>query len=333
MRKPPRRQAAGSPTIYGPSPASGPPGATVLIFGANFANVTSVTFNGTKASYTWADGNRVYATVPAGATTGPISVTMPSGTATSAASFTVTPAPPTISAFTPTSGSVGTNVDIQGANLTGATDVTFNGTQANYNVDSDSHLHATVPAGAATGPISVTTAGGTATSSASLTVTTQVAATISAFTPTSGSAGTTVQIQGAGFTGATVVTFNGAKASSSMDSDSHLRATVPACAATGPISVTTLGGTAINSSRFTVPPPTISGLSSTYGRGGQQLTITGSNFACVTTVKLGTTSAKVTVNSSTRITAVVPPIAAGYYRWSVRTSSGTATNTSRFRVR
>jgi hypothetical protein len=243
--------AAVPPTIYGPIPASGPPGTTVLIFGANYANVTSVTFNGTNASYTWADGNRIYAAVPAGATTGPISVTMSSGTATSAASFTVTPVPPTMTAFTPASGPAGSTVDIQGAGFTGATIVTLNGTKALYTVDSDSHLHATVPACAATGPISVTAAGGTTTSSAS----------------------------------------------------------------------------------FTVPPPTISGFSPTSGKAGQQVTIAGSNFSCVTAVKLGATSARITSTSPTRITAVVPNISRSNYKWSVTTSSASATTTASFQIR
>jgi hypothetical protein len=57
------------------------------------------------------------------------------------------------------------------------------------------------------------------------------------------------------------------------------------------------------------------------------------NFTGVTAVKLGTTSAKFILNSSTKITAVVPTIAHGYYRWSVTTASGTATTTGSFHVR
>jgi uncharacterized repeat protein (TIGR03803 family) len=71
------------------SPASGPAGTSVLITGSNLLGATSVTFNGTAASYTVESDNYISATVPAGATTGPIKVVTPNGSATSTSSFTV----------------------------------------------------------------------------------------------------------------------------------------------------------------------------------------------------------------------------------------------------
>jgi RHS repeat-associated protein len=82
---------------------------------------------------------------------------------------TLTP-PPTLTSFTPTSGQVGTSVTLTGTNLNGATGVTFNGTPAAFTVVSSTQVGTTVPAGAATGPIAVTTPGGTATSAGSFTV-------------------------------------------------------------------------------------------------------------------------------------------------------------------
>ncbi len=78
---------------------------------------------------------------------------------------------PSISSFAPPSGSVGTVVVIAGANLTGATAVRFNGVSApGYTVNSALQITASVPAGATTGPISVTTPGGTATSAGNFSV-------------------------------------------------------------------------------------------------------------------------------------------------------------------
>jgi hypothetical protein len=70
----------------------------------------------------------------------------------------------TISSFSPSGGPVGTLVTISGARFTGATAVAFNGVSASFTVVSDSQIRATVPAGAVSGPITVTTPAGSATS-------------------------------------------------------------------------------------------------------------------------------------------------------------------------
>ena len=83
------------------------------------------------------------------------------------------PPAPSIASFTPASGPVGTEVTITGSNFIGASAVRFNGTTApGFTVLSATQIRSTVPAGASTGRISVSTAGGTATSSGDFTVTT-----------------------------------------------------------------------------------------------------------------------------------------------------------------
>src|SRR5207245_1991737 len=61
----------------------------------------------------------------------------------------------------PASGKVGAKVIILGTNLTGTTDVSFNGTPATFNVVSGSEIKTAVPTGATTGKITVITPGGT----------------------------------------------------------------------------------------------------------------------------------------------------------------------------
>jgi uncharacterized repeat protein (TIGR03803 family) len=61
----------------------------------------------------------------------------------------------------PTAGRVGQVVKILGSNLTGATSVTFNGTAAAFTVVSHSYIKTTVPTGATTGTVQVTTPSGT----------------------------------------------------------------------------------------------------------------------------------------------------------------------------
>jgi hypothetical protein len=70
-------------------PASGAVGQKVLIWGGNLLSA-SVQFNGLPANDVFSSGpNYVWATVPGGATTGPITVTTPGGTVTTIGNFTV----------------------------------------------------------------------------------------------------------------------------------------------------------------------------------------------------------------------------------------------------
>ena len=88
---------------------------------------------------------------------------------------TPTPTPivlaPKIKTISPTSGKPGVNVTITGANLARATSVKFNGTTAHIVSDGGKKIVVTVPVGATTGKISVTTAGGTVMSTMTFTVT------------------------------------------------------------------------------------------------------------------------------------------------------------------
>ena len=77
--------------------------------------------------------------------------------------------------------------------------------------------------------------------------------TITSFTPTSGATGSSVTITGTNLTGTTAVTFGGIGGGTfTVDSPTQITATVPTLALTGPISVTTPGGTATSSTSFTV---------------------------------------------------------------------------------
>jgi hypothetical protein len=67
----------------------------------------------------------------------------------------------TISSVSPSTGGPGMNVVISGSGFTGATSVKFNGVSASFTVDNAGQITATVPVGASTGLISVTSACGT----------------------------------------------------------------------------------------------------------------------------------------------------------------------------
>jgi len=244
--------------------------------------------------------------------------------------------PPTVTSFSPTSGTVGTTVDVQGTNFTGATGVKFNGTaDTSFVVNSATDITAHVPSGATTGPIAVTTPNGTGASSSSFTVTTSGnPPTVTSFSPTSGPVGTSVVINGTNFTGVTAVKFNGTSATSyTVNSSVKITATVPTGATTGKISVTNGSGTGTSAGTFTVTgasPPRITSFYPNYGATGAKIVISGTGFTGATSVKLASTSASFVVNSPTRITATVPSLAHGNYKWSVTTPSGTGTSTASF---
>jgi uncharacterized repeat protein (TIGR03803 family) len=78
-----------APAVVSVRPDSGAAGMQVLLWGSNLLSA-SVQFNGAAATEVTNSGsNYVSATVPAGATTGPITITTPGGTVTTTHSFTV----------------------------------------------------------------------------------------------------------------------------------------------------------------------------------------------------------------------------------------------------
>jgi uncharacterized repeat protein (TIGR03803 family) len=159
-------------TGFGPfvatAPTFGKEEAKIGILGQGFSSSSVVKFGGTKATTIVLSGTTfITATVPAGAMTGAVTVTTGSTTLTSPQTFKVTP---TITAFAPPSGPVGTSVTITGTGLKQATKVAFDGKSATFTVISDTEVTADVPADAVTGKITVTTKGGSAVSATSFTV-------------------------------------------------------------------------------------------------------------------------------------------------------------------
>jgi uncharacterized repeat protein (TIGR03803 family) len=151
----------------------------------------------------------------------------------------------------PASGKVGANVTILGTGLTGTTSVEFGSTAAQFTVVSDSEITTTVPAGATTALLSVTTPGGTRKSTRKFLVIPQVLS----FIPTSGPVGTVVTITGVSLTQTEGVGFGDrVPAAFTVNSDTELTATVPSGARTGPVGAETPGGTGISSKTFTVTP-------------------------------------------------------------------------------
>jgi RHS repeat-associated protein len=167
------------PTIASITPRKGKTagGESTTLLGTNFVGGdTSVSFAGTSApSVLVLTPSTATATTPV-ASSGPADVTLstPGGTATLPLGFTFF-AQPSIVSFSPTSGRVGTSVTLAGTNFdtdVSGNRVTFAGTLATVGTATATSMAVTVPNGALSGPLSLTTAGGTVTTANAFTVVT-----------------------------------------------------------------------------------------------------------------------------------------------------------------
>ncbi len=261
------------PSISGFTPTKGRTGTNVTIRGANFLGAISVTLNGTNASFLVLSNTAIEMAVPPLATTGKVRVNAPGGSFTTTSNFVVLP---TIYSFSPGGGPIGSAVVITGANFNvGTPTVRFNGLSATTISNlSFNKVTAVVPANATTGPISITTTAGSDTNPVPF----YVSPKITSFTPTNGAPGTRVRITGTSFTGATHVSFGGVPASSfTITNSTTIGATVPVGVATGPITVSSPGGTATSSGLF-YGPPAIWSFTPTHGLPNTNVTVFGTNL-------------------------------------------------------
>ncbi|MBI3181067.1 MAG: IPT/TIG domain-containing protein [Myxococcales bacterium] len=319
-----------APLLQSVRPNQGVPGATVTISGLGFDAApagNTVTIAGTAAAVLEVSPTFLVAPVPnAPAGAASIQVTR-LGQASNALPFTVLAASggPTLTALTPNNGPPNALVTISGAGFsTNAADslVTFSGRLATVLAAAPTSLDVKVPPGAQSGPVELTDAV-TGQVSNPLAFAVQHAPTVLSASPDHGPPGTVVTILGARFdpvSSNNVVKFGGiASTSVTAVSATELRATIPASAVSGAISVET-GGVASNADTpfalaktaiVTPPPaPSLTSISPSLLQVGDSVTLTGANFSSV----IGESrveffpgvAAQVTAASPTSITATVP---------------------------
>jgi hypothetical protein len=338
-----------APTISGVNPTAGPAtgGTSVTITGDFFTGANSVKFGATEAaSFTVTDQQHISATSPAHPA-GQVHITVTTGGGGPSANgstdqFTFIAQQPTVSNVSPSSGGAdgGTTVTVTGTHLLFATSVKF-GTVEGTNIsnNTDTSLTVTSPA-QATGQVHVTVTTGGGTSNATGQDQYTYIPKVTSLSPTGGppAGGTSVVIAGAGFNGATAVTFGStAAASFSVDSDTQITAVSPAQGGEPSIvdvTVTVPAGTSATSSADRwkwASAPTVTGRTPTAGtaNGGTPVTITGTSFTGATAVKFGGTAAtSYTVDSDTQITAVSPAHAAGVVDIVVSAAGDSATSSA-----
>ncbi|WP_257311046.1 IPT/TIG domain-containing protein [Geothrix fuzhouensis] len=155
------------PIISSFTPTSGLAGEGVIqVSGMNFFGLTGMTIGGAGATIALTDGTSLAAAIPANAAIGnaPITISNAQGTGASTTNFSVTYGVPVVTGVNPTQGPIGTPVVIAGSYLGyPGTTLTLNGQTIQPTSLSPSQLTFTVPAGATSGNLVITTPGGTST--------------------------------------------------------------------------------------------------------------------------------------------------------------------------
>ena len=239
-----------TPFVTGLSPVFGNIGATVTVTGSHFGatqGTSTCSFNGTVASSitSWID-TQIVAVVPAGASTGPVSVTVNSIQSLANPTFTVVH--PVINSIVPPAAQVGGQVVLNGtgfgANQVAST-VSFNGVSAYVASWSDTSIAIDIDPGMGSGPVTVLEDGSV---SNAVQFTLLEALSVTGASPPSGMVGSTVTITGTGFGPSqsdSVVTFDGVAATVTNWTDTSITTVVPAGASTGPVTVELANHTAL----------------------------------------------------------------------------------------
>jgi hypothetical protein len=320
-------QYAVAPTISGFTPNSGPSGQTVTVQGTHFSGasaVSSVSLGDSPAAPNVISDSTLTFQVPAGATSGDITVANAAGPATSTDSFTVIQIPQFSgdTPYSPADGGVGTAVTLSGTNFTGVTSVTIGGKAAPIDSISNTEIDTEVPTGAKVGTGSITIKNAAGSASASGFVVDSGAPTVTSFSPASGSAGDSIKITGTNLlTGdkAADVMFNGAADAATLTdgktpTKTALYVNVPDDAESGAITVSNdLGNSTSKTSFVVLGTPNITGVNPAFGIKSTPVIITGDTFTGAKNVIFHssghpdvTVSSGLTIKGDTQITVKAP---------------------------
>lgn len=306
------------PTITDFEPKSGTIGTTITLTGSYFYNgyyPMSVYFNDVETYVNYFDYNRIQVSVPQGITTEKLKIKVVASGVTYEMDGEFTILPPTITAFSPRSGTAGSLITIAGTNLEnfGSNTVSIGGTFASIHSATSTSLVVAVPMGLEAGShkININTGVHSTTSIDDFTLASPV---ITGFTPASGYPGSEVVISGNNLVSETYgqsVFFGTHEANITSANANSLTVIVPYYATPGKmkISVTSAGHIANSAEDFTVLEPTVTGFSPTSGTPGTKVTITGTGFSTngwYTEVYFGWRTANILSVTSTKIEVLVP---------------------------
>jgi hypothetical protein len=221
--------------------------------------------------------------------------------------------PLSIISFSPTSGPEGTTVIIEGTNFSSIAAeniVRFNGTTAQVQAATTTHLTAIVPEGATTGQINITTNGKVVTSSGNFEVI-EISPIISSFAPSSGTIGSMVMITGTHFSttlSENEVKFNGTTALITSVTATQITTIVPTGATSGKVTVKVKQSTVSSATDFLIIP-LLTSFSPDSGSPGTIVQITGTGFSLNTAdniIKFNGITAMTSSATATQLLSIVP---------------------------
>jgi len=300
-----------TPSITSFSPRHVLPGQTVTLTGVSLKGVTSAIINGTTAKTKLTGTTTVTITVPVGATSGDLTLRLPSGNLTASSQLTVDVPAPTISSLSAVSGSTGTSILVKGTNFFQGTAVSIGAKQTRVQVVSPTVLVATVLSGTTTGALKVDNGGPIATWSQNFTVTPGTASsTITKSSTRSAIGSTVVTITGTNLGNLSAVRVGGVDASFTVLSNTTAAVVLPAGARVGAITGTTVSGSAVTGPSITVTAgsslPTASAISPSSSVNGAWVKVTGVNLAGTISVSMSDLDAVFYVPAANAIYVQVP---------------------------
>ena len=298
-------------SLTGFNPTSGSPGTEVTLTGSRLDRTVSVSFNGAGATFTPVSPVQLTAVVPAGATTGPITITDSTGTSVAS----------TLS-FTVLAPGAGANDPFSNALALGLPPVSVTGSNVNATSEPGEPLHAGKPGGASiwykwTAPANGVYSFNTYGSSFDTLLAVYTGASVDALTEVASND------DAAGLGTASAVTFQAVTGTTyyvAVDGISAGDGGSPA------------EGTVVLNFTNTNDKPVITNFNPQRGGPGRSVRLFGGNFLAVNTVRFNGVPALFTTNSNTQITAIVPSAATTGLISVEDTSGNTATSVGTFTV-
>ena len=335
------------PVLSALAPSSalqGGPAFTLTVTGSGFVSASTVRWNGSSRTTTFASATQLTASVSASdlvaAGTAQVTVFTPApgdiagGSTSNALPFAITTVNPvpTLSTLAPSSaleGGPAFTLTVTGSGFVSASTVRWNGTNRTTTFVSATQLTAAIPASdlvaAGTAPVTVFSpapGGGTSGAVAFTVTAVNPVPTLSTLAPSSalqGGPAFTLTVTGSNFVPASLVQWNGSSRTTTFVSATQLTAAIPAsdlvAAGTAQVTVVTPapGGGTSGEVAFTVtgvnPVPTLSTLapsSALQGGPAFTLTVTGSGFVSTSSVRWNGGNRTTTFVSATQLTASIP---------------------------